>query len=117
MSSPHSKYGGSFRTVSEKDAYSKAARNKLVESKAKLEGVTFAVRQAIEIGRLKPSPQVDRAIEAMQINFEAAERQLRILQKSGEDEWDERRAELDNAWENLAHSIKNLVARFADGTR
>ena len=115
--SEHSRPPAVFRTVSEKAAYSKAARNKLIESRGKLDGVTFAVRQAIETGRLRPSSQLDRTIRAMEINFEAAGAQLRALQKSGEDEWDERRAELDSAWENLARSIKNLVALFEDGTR
>jgi hypothetical protein len=117
MPSPHSENQTFFRTVSEKAAFSKAARKKLIESKSKLDGVAVAVRQAVETGRLKPSTQLDRAIDAMEVNFRATELQLRILQKSGEDEWDEHRAELDSAWENLARSIKNLAARFADGTR
>ena len=117
MSLQDPKHPASSRAISEKAAYSKAARKKLIESKTKLDGVAVAVRQAVETGRLKPSAQLDRAIEAMEVNFGAAELQLRMLQKSGEDEWDEHRAELDSAWENLARSIKNLVARFADGTR
>ncbi len=116
MPSKHSKQRACFRGASEKAAYSNTARKKLNESRGKLDGVKFAVRQAIETGRLTPSPQLDRAIEAMEVSFVAAEHQLGILQKSSAGEWDERRAELDSAWENLARSIKNLVARFADGT-
>ena len=106
----------SFKKVSEKAAYSKAARKKLIELRAKLDGVTFIVRQAIETGRLRPSTQIDRALEAIEVNFGVAEAQLRTLQKSGEDEWEDQRAELEGAWEDLAHSIKRLVVRFGDGT-
>ncbi len=105
-----------FNRISEKAAYSKAARKKLIELRAKLDGVTFIVRQATETGRLPPSTQLDQALEAMEVNYAAAEAQLRTLQKSGEDEWEEQRTELESEWENLAHSIKRLVARFADGT-
>ena len=103
--------------ISAKTAYSKAARKKLLESRAKLDGVTAAINHAITTGRLRPSVQLDGDLHAMEVNFTAAETQLRILQKSGEEEWEEQCIELESAWENLARSIKSLVSRFADGTR
>ena len=103
--------------ISAKTAYSKASRKKLLESRAKLDGVTAAINQAIATGRLRASVQLDGGIHAMEVNFTAAETQLRILQKSGKEEWAERCVELESAWENLARSIKSLVARFADSTR
>lgn len=105
------------RKVGAKAAYSKEARKKLIESRSKLDGVMTGVRQAITLGRLRPSKQLDLALGAMEINFEAVETRLRELQKSGEDDWEELRVQLESAWENLARSIKNLVARFADGSR
>ena len=102
------------RKAAAKAAYSKDARKKLIVSRSKLDGVTIAVRQAITVGRLKSSKQLDLAVNAMEANFKAAETQLRALQKSGEDDWEALRIPLESAWENLAHSIKNLVARFAD---
>ena len=103
--------------ISAKTAYSKAARKKLLEFRAKLDGITAAINQAISTGRLRRSVQLDGDLHAMEVNFTAAETQLRVLQKSGEVEWQERCVELENGWENLARSIKSLVARFADGTR
>ena len=103
--------------ISAKTAYSKAARKKLLESRAKLDGVAAAINRAIATGRLRPSVQLNGDLNAMEVNFSAAETQLRILQKSGEEEWGEQCIELESAWENLARSIKSLVARFADGTR
>ena len=97
-----------------KAAYSKDARKKLVVSRSRVDGVTAAVRQAISVGRLKSSKQLELTVNAVEANFKAAETQLRALQKSGEGDWEELRIPLESAWENLAHSIKNLVARFAD---
>ena len=104
------------RKAAAKAAYSRDARQKLIVSRSKLDGITTAVRQAITVGRMKSSPQLDLAINAMEANFKAAETQLSALQKSGEDDWDALRIQLESAWENLAHSIKNLVARFADAS-
>lgn len=100
--------------ISAKAACSKAARTKLVESRAKLNSVRAAIRQATSTGRLRPSEQLNRALGAMEVNFAAAETQLRVLQKSGEDDWENARVELDGAWENLARSIALLVARLSD---
>lgn len=99
-----------------KAIYSRAARKRLVDSRTKLEGVTAIVRQALATGRLRPSQQLDRTLEATEINFAAAETKLRLLQKSGADEWDERRIELESAWEDLARSIKTLATHFTDST-
>jgi len=110
--------GNTYLTeMSAKAARSKAARNKLVESKAKLNSIRAAIKQATTAGRLRPSEQLQRALDAMEINFEAAETQLRVLQKSGEDDWENECVKLDGAWENLARSIAMLVARFSDESR
>ncbi len=103
--------------MSAKAACSKAARNQLVESRAKLNSIKAAIRQATITGRLRPSEQLNRALGAIEVNFAAAETQLRVLQKSGEDDWEEERVELDEAWENLARSIAILVTRFSDESR
>lgn len=103
-----------LKGISAKAAYSKCARSKLTESRARLDGVSTAIQQAIATGRLTPSEQLDRARNAVEVNFATVETRLRALQKSGEGEWDELRYEVDSAWENLAHSIKNLVTRFSD---
>jgi hypothetical protein len=103
--------------ISAKTAYSRAARKKLSESRAKLDGVKSAINQATATGRLPPSERLSSALNAMEVNFAAAETRLRVLQKSGEDDWEERCDELESAWEHLARSIRSLVDRLADGTR
>ena len=103
--------------MSAKAACSKAARSQLVESRAKLDNIRAAIKQATTTGRLQPSKQLNQALGAIEVNFAAAETQLRVLQKSGEDDWEERRVDLDEAWEDLARSIAILVARFSDESR
>ena len=102
------------RKAAAKAAYSKDARKKLIVSRSKLDGVTIAVGQAITVGGLKSRKPLDLAVNAMEANFRDVETRLGDLQNSGEDDWEELRILLESAWENLAHSIRNLVARFAD---
>lgn len=103
--------------MSAKAAYSRAARSQLVESRAKLDNIRAAIKQAAATGRLQPSKPLNLALGAIEVNFAAAETQLGVLQKSGEDDWEEERVELDEAWENLARSIAILVTRFSDESR
>ncbi len=102
------------RKADAKAAYSKDARKRLIVSRSKLDGATTAVRQAITVGGLKSSKPLDLTVNAMEANFKDVETRLGDLQNSGEDDWEELRILLESAWENLAHSIRNLVARFAD---
>lgn len=106
-----------IRSVSAKDAYSKKARKKLVESRAKLFGVRTALKSAITTGRLKSSDKLQRAQRAMEMRLTTAESRFESLQKSGEEEWEQRRDELENAWEDLSHAINKLVARVKDESR
>ena len=102
------------RSVSAKVAYSKKARKKLVESKAKLYDVRASIKRAITTGSLKSSQKLDSAQQAMDTRLAAAESRLEALQKSREDEWEHLRDELEDAWEDLSRSINTLVARVKD---
>ncbi|MBU2676563.1 MAG: hypothetical protein KJP16_05715 [Gammaproteobacteria bacterium] len=102
------------RSVSAKDAYSKKARKKLVESKAKLYDVKAAIKRAITTGSLRSSEKLESVQQAMDTRLAAAEARLEALQKSGEAEWEQLRDELEDAWEGLSHSINTLVARVKD---
>ena len=102
------------RSVSAKAAYSKKARKKLVESKAKLYDVRAAIKRATTTGSLQCSEKLESAQQAMDTRLAAAELRLEALQKSGEAEWEQLRNELESAWEDLAQSINKLVARVKD---
>ena len=114
MSTQYGEPSRHVRSVSAKAAYSKKARKKLVESKAKLYDVKAAIKRAITAGRLKSSEKLEVAQQAMDTRLAAAESRLEALQKSGENEWEQLRDELDDAWEDLSHSINALVARVKD---
>ena len=103
-----------FRLVTAKAAYSKGARKRLVESRAKIDGVQAAIKHAIATGSLQPSDKLEHAQQAMDTRLRAAEARLKTLQKSSENEWEELRGELEDAWEDLSHSISSLVARVRD---
>ena len=102
------------RTVSVKAAYSRAARKKFIDSRAKLDGIKAAIKHAIDSGSLKPSERLNCEWRAMEVRLTTAESRLEKLRKSGEEGWEDLRYELDDAWEDLSHSIIKLVARIRD---
>ena len=102
------------RSVSAKAAYSRNARKRLVETKAKLYDVRAATKRAISAGSIKSSKKLACLQEAMDTRLAAAESQLEALQKSGEEEWEQLRDELETAWEDVSQLISKLVARIKD---
>lgn len=102
------------RSISAKAAYSKAARKKLLDYEAKLAGIRAAVKHAIEAGRMESSDKLACSQQAMDARLAAAEVRLELLQKSGEEDWEGHRERLEDAWEDLSHSINKIVARFKD---
>ena len=116
MTTQYSRSSKQLRSVSAKAAYSKRARKKLVESKAKLYDVRAAIKRAITTGSLKSSEKLESVQQAMDTRLAAAESRLEALQKSGEADWEQLRDELESAWEDLSQSINKLVARVKDGS-
>ena len=114
MSTQYGRPSRHVRSVSAKAAYSREARKRLVESKAKLYDVRAAIKRAITTGSLKSSEKLESVQQAVDTRLTAAESRLEALQKSGEAEWERLRDELENAWEDLSHSINTLVARVKD---
>jgi hypothetical protein len=104
------------RSLTAKAAYSRAARKKLVEFKAKLYGVRDAIKHEIATGCLQSSDKMECEQRALDIRLATAESRLKALQKSREDEWEPLRDDLDSAWEDLSRSINKLVARIKDET-
>lgn len=102
------------RSVSAKAAYSRSARKKLVESRAKLDGVKTAIKRAIASGQLEPSDKLKCTQRAVEVRLAVAETRLKTLQKSSPQEWEQLKDELEDAWEDLSHSINKLVARIKD---
>lgn len=103
-------------TVSTKAAYSRAAKKKLDETKAKLIGVNAKIRNAIATGQIDASEQLGHARRAVDMNLATVETQVEQLRKSGEDAWVGIKDDIETAWEDLSQSIKKLVARFTDAS-
>lgn len=104
-------------SISAKAAYSKAAHRKLFESRAKLDGARAKIKNAVATGRIEASEQLEHAQQAVESNLHSAEVRLERLRKSGEEDWEALRDDIDSAWEDLSRSIKKLVDRFSDGAR
>lgn len=116
MTTPYGTSSPQVKSVSAKAAYSKAARKKLLESKAKHDGMKSAIRRAITMGNLRSSNKLELAQEAIEARIAEAESRLELLRKSSDDGWEEHKKELENAWEDLSHSINTLVSRIKDET-
>lgn len=96
-----------------KTSYTRAARMKLTETKARLDGVRAKIENAITSGIVARDARLDRARQAVEDNLAAAEARLIEILKSGDD-WEGLQRDMDTAWENLSQSVKNLVAQFDD---
>lgn len=102
------------KSISAKTAYSREAHRKLIESRAKLNGVNAKIKNALATGRIEASENLDRARYAIEANLVAVETQLELLRKSSEQDWEKLRGDVDTAWEDLSRSVKKLVAIFSD---
>ena len=105
------------KSISSKAAYSRSAGKKLAEAKAKLEGVNAKVKNAVATGKLDGTEQLGLAQQAVELNLATAQEQLARLRKSGEVSWEDLKGDVEDSWEHLSRSIKNLVDRFSDGMR
>lgn len=114
MTTQNSKPSPDVRSLAAKAAYSRRAGEKMVEARAKLDGVRSAVAHAIAAGNLNSSEKLESAKQAIEMRLAMAESRLEILQKSGEEGWEDLRYELENAWDDLSGSINKLVARIKD---
>lgn len=103
-----------LRSLHEKAVYSRKARKKLTDSKARLDRVSAAIRCAIESGSLNSNDKLELAQWAMEKELGVAAARLEMLQKSSGEEWQKLRDELEDAWEDLSQSINKLVTRMKD---
>ncbi len=106
-----------METVSIKAQYSKNASKRLTETHAKLDVVNAKIRNAVASGRLEGGEQLELAQNAVKVNLAAAEARLARLRKSSDEAWEELKNEVENASEDLSRSIKQLVARFSEGSK
>ena len=104
-------------SVSSKAAYSRSTGKKLAETKTKLEGINATIRNAVATGKIEASEQLRLAQQAVELNLATAQAQLSRLRKSGDEGWEDFKTDVEDSWEHLSRSIKNLADRFSDGMR
>lgn len=104
-----------LKAVYAKAAYSRLASRKLLQSRTKLDGVQAGIKHAIAVGLIEPDEKLELAQRALNEKLATAEARLTRLRKASETDWESCRAELDDAWEDLSHCIRRLVARISHG--
>lgn len=114
MTTQHGGPSGHVRSDTADAAYAKAARKRLVESRAKIDFARAEIEHAIATGSLKSSDKLACAQRAMETTLAVAESRLQSLEKTGEEGREALRDKLEDAWEDLSHSISKLVARIKD---
>ena len=106
---------GHLRQIAAKAAYVETTRKNLARSRAQLDRTRAAIRTAAARGSVDSSDQLDRAQQVAEMEFALTESRLARLRKSGEEDWFTLREGLDDSWENLSRSLRNLVKRISDG--
>jgi hypothetical protein len=102
------------RPLSEKAACSKASHQKLAETRAKLAGMNSRIACAINSGAMEQNDRLDRARRAIEVSLAIVEVRLDQLRKSGDDDWESVRIEVESAWEQLSRSIQRLVTTISE---
>lgn len=86
--------------MSLKDAYVSKMEAQLKEWQAELSKLKAKAQKAAAEGRL----EYQKRIEASQTNYQALQRKLDELRRSGEDRWEALKAGVESAWAELKRS-------------
>ena len=100
------------KALATKAAYSKAAHQKLAETRATLASVNAKIICAIDSGDTEKNDRLERARRAIEVSLAIAEVRLDQLRKSGDD-WEAVKIEVESAWEDLSRSIQRLVSTIS----
>jgi len=103
---------GMVNNRSNRSAYVALASAKLIEIQGKVFIVRAILRREIAKGNSVDSQQLLRLRHQMNFFMLAAQRQLKELKKADNEDWHAARDSFNNAWEDVAHSIKLAIAKF-----
>jgi len=93
-------------------AYACKADTKLIETTKKLDGIKTKLERATADGRLDISESLRRAQRQAEAQLVKYQHRLENLKSASEDSWAAAKAELEDAQEDLARSLKNIMARL-----
>jgi hypothetical protein len=102
------------KSLSAKAACSKAAHQKLDEIRTKLAGMNTKLACAISSGAIDPNDRMESAHRAIEVSLAIVEIRLGQLRKSGDNDWENVRIEVESAWEQLFRSIQRLITTISE---
>lgn len=96
-----------------KDAYTRKAEAQLEEAVARLETVKARLKGAVADGQIEMAETLRNAEKQADAHVETVRRRLARLRDAGEESWEDLKEGVDEAWEELAVTIKKIVGRFS----
>ena len=107
--------GSKLRSKASSDArlaYACKAETKLIETTAKLDGIKTKLERAAADGHLDISESLRRAQGQAEAQLVKYHHRLENLKSASENSWIAAKHELEDAQEDLARSLKNIMARL-----
>ena len=96
-----------------KSRYSREADAKFLESAAKLAVLNAKIESGVADGILELSAQLTNVQNQAETHLAAVKRRLKRLKDAEDDSWQGEKRSLEDGWEELSRSIKNIVARIS----
>jgi hypothetical protein len=93
--------------------YAHEANARFHEVAVKLAGVTARIRSAVATGDLEMSEQLIQVQRQAEIHLATVERRLKQLEVTDDESWQRQKQILEDGWEDLLRSMKNIVARLS----
>lgn len=93
-------------------AYTKAVETQLGMTRTKVTLLRRRIDKALAVGRIGGSEQLRIAMEQVEHHLGVAEVRVDELNRAGADASESHRPLVDDAFENLAQSIRKAVSRF-----
>jgi len=97
----------------EKMAYVKTLEARLSAKSAQLAYVKSRVARAADRHRIEVSEQLANAERSADSAMATMTEQLKNLHDADDEAWEDLRYDINLAWEDLAQSIRKIVARFS----
>jgi len=102
----------SHANATKQSSYTRKQAAKLEETKAKLDGVKAKIKTAVANGQIESSEQLMKAELQAESHLATVEQRLAQVKDASEVSLDDLKIGLELAWDDLAISIRKIVARL-----
>jgi predicted RNase H-like nuclease (RuvC/YqgF family) len=96
------------KVMSQKEAYEQKLEAQLREWKAKIDQLQAKADQAQADAKI----DYNKHVRELRTKQSAAEQKLQALRQSGAGAWEDMKAGLDKAWNDLRHAVDSATTRF-----